>query len=115
MDRTRPRQKHQPGSAATRFQNRLYRAEVGRAPAGSPVLKIAPTNPTGRFAQHRQLAAFIYELAAEMERRSEDLGARWVVSPDTTNARLVLELTADEETASADEFIASVLADHDLA
>jgi len=47
---------------ASRFHNQLYRAEVGRTPAGSPILKLAATNPKGRYAQHRQMAAFIYEL-----------------------------------------------------
>ena len=44
----------------SRFHNRLYRTEVGRTPAGSPILKLTATNPTGRYAQHRQMAAFIY-------------------------------------------------------
>lgn len=103
------------GAEAPRFHNRLYHAEVGRTPAGSPILKLSATNPKGRYAQHRQMAAFIYELAADMERRSEELGARWVISPETTNARVVIELTSDHETALADEFVASVIADNDLA
>ena len=103
------------GAEAPRFHNRLYRAEVGRTPAGSPILKLSATNPKGRYAQHRQMAAFIYELAADMERRSEELGARWVISPETTNARVVIELTSDHETTLADEFVASVIADNDLA
>jgi len=49
-----------------------------------------------------------------MERRSEDLGARWVISPETTNARVVIELAGNHETALADEFVASVIADNDL-
>ena len=97
------------------FHNRLYRADVGRTPAGSPILKLTATNPKGRYAQHRQMAAFIYELAADMERRSEELGARWVISPETPNARVVIELAGDHETALADEFVASVMADNDLA
>lgn len=100
---------------ASRFHNRLYRADVGRTSAGSPILKLTATNPAGRYAQHRQMAAFIYELAADMERRSEQLGARWVISPETSNARVVLELAGDHETALADEFVASVIADNDLA
>jgi hypothetical protein len=103
------------GANAPRFHNRLYRAEVGRTPAGSPILKLTATNPEGRYAQHRQMAAFIYELAADMERRSEQLEARWVISPETTNARVVVELAGDHETALADKFIASVIADNDLA
>ncbi len=100
---------------ARQFHNRLYRADVGRTPAGSPILKLTPTNPEGRYAQHRQIAAFIYELAAELERRSEDLGARWVISPEAANARLVIELAGDHETTLADEFVARVIADNDLA
>ncbi len=103
------------GANAPRFHNQLYRAEVGRTPAGSPILNLTATNPTGRYAQHRQLAAFIYELAAEMERRSDDLGARWVISPEATNARVVIELASDHETTLADEFVARVIADNDLA
>lgn len=100
---------------ASRFHNRLYRAEVGQTSVGSPILRLAATNPKGRYAEHRQMAAFIYELAADMERRSEALGARWVISPEVSNARVVIELTGDHEAALADEFVASVIADNDLA
>ncbi len=99
---------------ASRFHNRLYRADVGRTTAGSPILKLTATNPEGRYAQHRQMAAFIYELAADMERRSEALGAQWVISPETTNGRVVIERADDDKTNLADEFVASVIADNDL-
>ena len=98
---------------APRFHNRLYRAEVGRTPAGSPVLKLMANHPTRRYA-HRHMAAFIYDLAAEMERRSEGMGARWVVSPEPTNARIVIELFDERERTFADEFVANVIADNDL-
>jgi hypothetical protein len=101
---------------APRFHNRLYRAEVERTPAGSPVIKIRPTNPKGRYGQTRQIAAIVYEVAAEFERRSEDLEARWVVSPNAAAGRIVIELVGQEgETARADEFIAGALADLNLA
>lgn len=99
---------------APRFHNRLYRAEIGRTAVGSPILKFTATNPEGRYAQHRQMAAFIYELAAEMERRSEDLGTRWVISPDPTSARIVLDLGSDDEATRADEFIAGLVTDFEL-
>lgn len=108
--------KNQDANAeASRFHNRLYRADVERTPAGSPILKLTAINPKGRYAQHRQMAAVVYELAAAMERRSEELGARWVISPEATNARVMIELSGDHETALADEFLASVIADNDLA
>ncbi len=31
------------------FQNRLYRAELGRTAIGDPVVKIIPTNPEGAY------------------------------------------------------------------
>ena len=99
-----------------RFHNRIYRAQVGRTQAGSPILKIKPINPDGRHAQRRQLAAFIYELAADVERRSDQLGARWVISPTVSPAEVVVELVSDGdgETGLADEFLAGVLADYHL-
>lgn len=51
----------------------------------------------------------------DMERRSEALDARWAVSPDATNGCVVLELTSDAESPSADAFIASLMADYSLA
>lgn len=98
----------------SRFSNRIYRAELQRTPVGSPIVKLIPTNPSGHFAGHRQIAAFVYEMAAEMERRSDELGARWVISPEPANARVVVELANDLDAVQADEFIASVLADNDL-
>ena len=106
--------KHKDANAeALRFHNRRYRADVERTPAGSPILKLTATNPAGRYAQ-RQMAAFIYELAADMERRSEALGAQWVISPEATNGRVVIELADDHKTNLADEFVASVIANNDL-
>ncbi|MBI1850645.1 MAG: hypothetical protein HYR85_09910, partial [Planctomycetes bacterium] len=87
----------------------------GRTTAGSPTLKLTATNPTGRYAQHRQIAAAIYDLAAQLERRSEEIGARWVISPEAANARLVIELCGDHESARADELVANVIAENDPA
>jgi hypothetical protein len=111
---TETKTKRNAKAEASKFHNRLYRAEVTRTAVGSPILKLAATNPKGRHAQHRQMASFIYELAAEMERRSEDLGARWVISPDPTNARIVLELASDDEATRADEFINRLITDFEL-
>ena len=115
MKRATSMKKKDRGAEAQRFQNRMYRAEIRRTPAGSPILQVHAANSTGRFANHRQIAAFIYELAAEMERRSESLRADWVVSPERTNERIVLEPANDEETVLADDFLATLIRDHDLA
>lgn len=64
------------------FSNTMYRVDLKRTPHGSPILKFRPKNPSSRrFLHFRQLAAMIYEVAAELERRSHDLDAAWVVSP----------------------------------
>ena len=61
------------------------------------------------------MAAFIYDLASEMEKRSEALGARWVISVEAWNARVVVELASESEAKAADEFLAQVLTDRNLA
>jgi hypothetical protein len=98
-----------------RFSNRIYQAELSRTPAGSPVVKVVPMNPKAPSAHQRQVAAFIYDLASEMEKRSEALGARWVISVEAWNARVMVELASDSEAKAADEFLAQVLADRNLA
>jgi hypothetical protein len=113
MTATRENPQH-PDTDGTRFHNRLYQVDLGRTPAGSPVLKLRPLNPRGPAAGHRQMAAFLFELAAELERRSERPGAGWVVSPETLNDRLVLELGSSDDPAAADRVIGELLADFDL-
>ncbi|KAA0250589.1 MAG: hypothetical protein EDX89_22575 [Acidobacteria bacterium] len=98
-----------------RLRNRSYRAELGVTEAGSPIVRIVPENPGAPSAHHRQVAAFIYELAAEMERRSQEIGATWAISPEAWNARLILELGSRTEVGAADAFLQSILGDFDLA
>lgn len=93
---------------------RRYWGHVERTAAGSPVLALAAADPHSFCAEHRQLAAFIYELAADMERRSLPLGVHWTISPDTENRRVVIELTGDHEAELADEFVAIVMVHHQL-
>jgi hypothetical protein len=99
-----------------RFTNRIYRAELSHTPAGSPIIKIVPLHPTWPSGGHRQIAAFVYDLASAMELRSEALGTRpqWVISPEASNARVILELGSRTEAKAADEFIAKVLLDRNL-
>jgi len=108
-----PRTKEQEAES-TRSRNRIYRADLGKTEAGSPTVKIVPLNPRGPLASHRQIAAFIYELASEMELRSLPLGAKWVVSPEVWNRRLILELGSESETEAADAFLRTLLVARDL-
>jgi hypothetical protein len=100
----------------TRFTNRIYRAELGHTSVGSPIVKIVPLNPKGPSASHWQVAAFLYDLAAEMERRSEELATtpQWVTTVETWNDRVILELGTESEAKVADEFIAKLLLDRNL-
>ncbi len=98
----------------TRFRNRTFRADLGRTEAGSPVMRIVPLNPRDPLARPRLMAAFIYELASEMELRSVPLGAKWVVSPEVWNGRLILELGSESEAEAADAFLRTLLAERDL-
>ena len=99
----------------SRFSNRIYRAGLSRTPAGSPIVTIVPINAKGPSAHHRQVAAFIYDLASEMEKRSEALGARWVISVEAWNARVMVELATESEGKTADGVLAQILADRNLA
>jgi hypothetical protein len=73
-------------------QGGAYQAEFGRTQAGSLTIQIRPEGAKGARAQHRLLAALVYQLAAELELRSRHTNERWVISPDTSNGRLVMEL-----------------------
>lgn len=87
-----------------------YRAEFGRTQAGSLTIQIRPQGAKGTHSHHRVLAALLYELAAELELRSRRLDAHWVISPDTANGLLVVELMEDDELPHATE-----MAEHALA
>ena len=97
------------------FENRRFLSEIGRTDAGSVRIRIRPATAKGRFDNHRQLAACIYDLAAELERRSDEIGARWVVSPAAFDRRIDLELVEGDDVDAAARFVTSVLADLGLA
>jgi hypothetical protein len=113
-DDDRTVQLHAVRDAQPRAEAPRYYGELGRTLIGSPILTIVPVDRRGPHAGHRQIAAAIYELAADMERRSQQLEVHWSISPSTDDAQIVIELSGDHETALADEFVASVMAQHDL-
>jgi hypothetical protein len=97
------------------FSNRSYRAELSRMLAGSPIVKIVPIDPKSPSAHHRRIAVFLYDLASEMERRSEELGADWVISVEAWSSRVMVELSSVNDSKAADEFLAALLSDWNLA
>jgi hypothetical protein len=93
---------------------RLYCGVVARTAAGSPVLRVSAADPRSREAEHRQVAAMIYEIAADMERRSHELEAHWTIAVDPENGQVVIELTGEHEIELAEELVANVMTERQL-
>jgi hypothetical protein len=93
---------------------RRYCGMVTRTVAGSPVLQVLAADPRSQQAVHRQVAAMIYEIAADMERRSEHLEAHWTIAADPENGQVVIELTGEHEAELADELVAKVMTERQL-
>jgi hypothetical protein len=93
---------------------RPYCGVVARTAAGSPVLTVLPGHPRSQHVEHRQLAAIIYEIAAEMERRSQQLEVHWTIAADPENGQVIIELTGEHEAQLADELVAHVMAERQL-
>lgn len=94
-------------------QNRFY-ATVGRTPAGSFRITIRAKNPKDPASGYRQMGVCAYKLAAEIERWTDALGARWAISPQVFDQRIDVELGDDDDEQAAGRFVAKVLSDSDL-
>jgi len=95
----------------SRFHNQLLRARVQRTQGGF-LLAFTPNNPS---LDPRFIAAGLYEVASEIERRSHDVGARWAITVDSSHGRITVELSPDDSAARAEQFVADVIRDYDLA
>jgi hypothetical protein len=91
-----------------------FRAEVGRTSAGSFRIVVRARNPKDPAGSYRQVAVCVYNLAAEMERRIDNLGVGWVVSPEVFNSKIVLELMENDDEQVVARVVAKVLADMGL-
>jgi hypothetical protein len=89
----------------------LFYAQVARTEAGSIRITIRAKNAKDQYERYRELAVCVYKVAAEMERRSQKLGVRWVVSTQVFNSRIDLELTETDNENAAGRFVAGVLSD----
>ncbi|MGH9885614.1 MAG: hypothetical protein ACREBE_08805, partial [bacterium] len=81
---------------------------------GSPVLRVSAADPRSRHAEHRQVAAITYQIAADLERRSQGLEVHWMITADPENGQVVIELTGEHEAELADELVANVMTEHQL-
>lgn len=92
---------------STQFTNKPFRADIDSTPAGS--IRIRFRSATERLYSQRQLSALIYEIAAELERRTETLKARWAVCPYAQDAYLDVELGERDNHDAAAAMVAGVL------
>jgi hypothetical protein len=93
---------------------RRYCALIARTAAGGPVLRVLAADPRSQEAEPRQVAAMIYEIAADMERRSQQLEVHWTIAADPENGQVVIELTGEHEAELADELVANVMTERQL-
>lgn len=92
-----------------------FEIALDQTDAGSTRIRFRPAPPRRSLAgEERRLAVVIYELAAEMERRSAEIGARWVISPEPFNARLDVEIDERGDPEAAAEFVVQVLSELQL-
>jgi len=63
---------------------------------------------------YRQVNAAVHDVAAELERRSQALEAKWVISPTSYNRRIVVEFMDDADLGAASEMISQVLKEFGL-
>jgi hypothetical protein len=96
-------------------RNSPFYAQVGRTSAGSFRITIRAKNANDQYERYRERAVCVYKLAAEMERRTQKLGAEWVISPEVFNSRIDLELSERDDEQAAGRFVAKVIADLGLA
>src|SRR5258708_1686602 len=114
MDRQRGISLDQPApkprrTTAMTKKRMLVHAEVGRTHADSYRIVVRAKNPKDPGSNYRQLCVCVYNLAAEMERRIDKLGVRWVLSPEVFNARIPLELSEGDDEQAAGRFVTKVL------
>ena len=55
------------------------------------------------------MAAFIYEMAADLERQSLRAGAQWNIVTDPYDYQIVIQLEGDHETALAFELLENLI------
>lgn len=90
----------------------IFELALGETDAGSVRLRFRPRRPLKSFYGHeRQLAAFVYALAAELEQRADRARVQWAISPVPANARLDVEIVEQHEFPQAQEFLMEALVD----
>ncbi|MDX2023260.1 MAG: hypothetical protein SF187_23705 [Deltaproteobacteria bacterium] len=89
-----------------------FQIRLSSTMAGSVRMQFVPRPPLRSFyGVERKLAAVIYTLAAEFERRSERLNANWVVVAEPSSNQLVIELVDGDRFELALQFVQQTFGD----
>ena len=91
-----------------------YRAQIDHTVEGNPSLKVFAVSPQSGAAEARHIAAYLHELAADMERLSQVLGAHWSIVVEPSNDRIVVELAGDHEADRSITLLTEILLLHHL-
>ena len=91
------------GQGAAGGRHPFYYAAIERPALWKTVIRLGTRTPEAD-RRVRQLNAYLYQLAAEIESRSEAAGLGWEIVPDAANRTIKLE-----DADSDDPGIASVL------
>ena len=87
-------------------------ASLALTERGDPLVRFIARGGAG--VSEREVSAAIHEFAAALERRSQNMGADWVVSPTAYNRRLVVELIRDSDLQSASQVVLDLIKDRGL-
>ena len=89
-----------------------FQIQLSATAAGSLRIQFKPRPPQRSFyGLERKLAIVIYTLAAEFERRSDRINAKWVVVAEPFNNQMMLEVGDGEEYEAALQFVQQTFGD----
>lgn len=89
------------------FHIRAFECAVETPDEVTIVLRLRATGHARRGP--RQLAIFVYEVAADLERRSDEIRASWAIVPDTGTGQIALHLPAENEHRAAQRAVNATL------
>ena len=101
-----------PSRTRTDSGDLQFQIKLSATQAGSVRIQFRPRPPQRSFyGFERKLAAVIYTLAAEFERRSERLGARWAIVAEPSNNQMTIEIGDDDRFEIALQFAQQAFGD----
>ena len=101
-----------PSRTRTDSGDLQFQIKLSATEAGSVRIQFRPRPPQRSFyGFERKLAAVIYTIAAEFERRSDRMNANWVVVAEPFNNLMVLEIGDNDRFETALQFVQQTFGD----